>query len=181
MPTKLPALTSFKFLFILIFYFPSKTISCITKSIFFQEEKKMVDLSKIEKMENFFHQWYSILNPLQKIDADNFLSSYPISEIENDIFSAAEKNNIEIEVPPARLFQVEVDNKVKILECKFIPFVTANNADSFRKELFNLFEITKITYPDKHITFYCMCPFIKSFSFSSKEYQYGILGTFWCR
>ena len=138
----------------------------------------MNDLSKIEKMENFFHQWYSILNPLQKIDADNFLSSYPIQEIENDIFSAAEKNNIEIVVPPARLFQVEIDNRVEILECKFIPFVNANNADSFRKELFNLFEITKSTYPDKRITFYCMCPFIKSFSFSTKEYQYGILGTF---
>lgn len=137
------------------------------------------DLSKmrtIEKMENFFHQWYSILNPLQKIDADNFLSGYPIHEIENDIFSAAEKNNIEIKVPPARLFQVEVDNKVKILECKFIPF--GKTADSFRKELFNLFENTKSTYPDKNITFYCMCPFIKSFAISSKEYQYGILGTF---
>ena len=141
----------------------------------------MVDLSKIEKMENFFHQWYSILNPLQKIDVDNFLSSYPIREIENDIFSAAEKNNIEIVVPPARLFQFEVENKVKtperkILECKFIPF--GSNTDSFRKELFNLFENTKSTYPDKLITFFCMCPFIKSFAISSKEYQYGILGTF---
>jgi len=138
--------------------------------------------SKIEKMENFFHQWYDILNPLQKIDADNFLLNYPIHEIENDIFSAAEKNNIEIEVPPAMLFQVEVENKVKtperkILECKFIPFGKTN--DSFRKELFNLFENTKSTYPDKLITFFCMCPFIKSFSFSAKEYQYGILGTFW--
>lgn len=138
------------------------------------------DLSKmrtIGKMEDFFHQWYSILNPLQKIDADNFLSSYPIHEIENDLFSAAEKNNIEIKVPPARLFQVEVGNRVKILECKFIPFVNTKSED-FCKELFNLFENTKSTYPDKHITFYCMCPFIKSFSFSTKKYQYGILGVF---
>ena len=135
----------------------------------------------IGKMEDFFHQWYSILNPLQKIDVDNFLLSYPIHEIENDIFSAAEKNNIKIEVPPARLFQVEVDNRVKILECTFIPFVNSENEDEkdfFRKKLFNLFETTKSTYSDKHITFYCMCPFIKSFSFSTKEYQYGILGTF---
>jgi hypothetical protein len=143
----------------------------------------MNDLSKIEKMENFFHQWYSTLNPLQEVDVDNFLLSYPLSEIENDLFSAAEKNNIEIEVPPARLFQVEVENKVKtperkILECKFIPFVNTKSED-FRKELFNLFENTKSTYPDKLITFFCMCPFIKSFSFSTKEYQYGILGTFW--
>lgn len=116
----------------------------------------MTDLSKIERMENFFHQWYDILNPLQKIEAGNFLSSYPIQEIENDIFSAAEKNNIEIEVPPARLFRVEVENKVKILECTFIPFVNTKNEDKkdfFRKELFNLFETTKSTYPDKRITF----------------------------
>jgi hypothetical protein len=137
----------------------------------------MVDLSKIEKMENFFHQWYSTLNPLQESDVNSFLLSYPLQEIENDLFSAAETNNIEIEVPPARLFRVEVDNKVKILECKFIPFANTKSED-FYKELFNLFENTKSTYPDKHITFYCMCPFIKSFSFSTK---YGILGTFWCR
>lgn len=140
------------------------------------------NLSKIEKMENFFHQWYDTLNPLQKIDADDFLLSYPLHEIEKDLFSAAEKNNIEIVVPPARLFQVEVENKVKtpelkILECKFIPF--RSGTDSFRKELFNLFENIKSTYPDKLITFFCMCPFIKSFVISSKEYQYGILGTFW--
>jgi len=138
----------------------------------------MTDFSKMEKMEDFFHQWYSTLNPLQEKDVNNFLLSYPLHEIENDLFSAAEKNNIEIEVPLARLFQVEVDNTVKILECKFIPFVNTKSED-FRKELFNLFENTKSTYPDKLITFYCMCPFIKSFSSSTGYYQYGILGTFW--
>lgn len=134
-------------------------------------------------MEDFFHQWYDTLNSLQKIDVDNFLSGYPIHEIENDIFSAAEKNSIKIDVPLARLFQVEVENKVKVLECNFTPFMNINKenkTDFFRKELFNLFENTKNTYPDKLITFYCMYPFIKSFSFSTKEYQYGILGTFWC-
>ena len=148
----------------------------------------MDDLSKmriIGKMEDFFHQWYSILDPLQKIEIDNFLLEYPINEIENDLFSAAEKNSIEIKVPPARLFQVEIGNRVKILECIFIPLTKTktktnieNKTDLFSKELFNLFENTKSTYSDKRITFYCMCPLIKSFSFSAKEYQYGILGTF---
>lgn len=139
----------------------------------------MENLSKmrtIGKMEDFFHQWYCILNPLQKIDVDNFLSKYPIHEIEEDIFSAAEKNNIKIDVPPARLFQVEVGKRINILECKFLPLVKTNvenKTDFFHKELFNLFEITKSTYPDKHITFYCMCPFIKT-----EEYRYGILGAF---
>ena len=139
----------------------------------------MENLSKmrtIGKMEDFFHQWYSILNPLQKIDVDNFLSKYSILEIENDIFSAAEKNNIKIEVPCARFFSVEVDKKAINLECKFIPLVKTNfeyKTDFFHKELFNLFEITKNTYSDKHITFYCMCPFIKT-----EEYRYGILGVF---
>ena len=115
-------------------------------------------------MENFFHQWYDTLNPLQETDVDSFLLNYPLHEIENDLFSAAEKNNIEIDAPLARLFQVEIDNKVKVLECNFIPFVNINKenkTDFFRKELFNLFENTKNTYPDKHITFYCMCPFAK--------------------
>lgn len=138
----------------------------------------------IGKMEDFFHQWYSILDPLQKIEVDNFLLKYPTHEIENDLFSAAEKNSIEIKVPPARLFQVEIGKRVKILECKFLPLVPLvktnieNKTEFFHKELFNLFEITKNTYSDKRITFYCMCPFIKSFSFSTKKYQYGILGTF---
>ena len=75
--------------------------------------------NKIKAMEDMFDKWYSTLNEVQRVDLQKFSKEYPLRCLEENIFSHAEINNIEVDVPPTVLSEIKViereDKRVELM------------------------------------------------------------------
>lgn len=139
--------------------------------------------NKIKAMEDMFDKWYSTLNDVQKIDLQKFSKEYPLRCLEENIFSHAKINDIEVDVPSTVLSEIKViegeDKKVEIIKCEFIPLINLEDfSDKSIKErvdesLLNLFSSKRNKHITKKIVFYCMLPLI-----SINDKCFGVYGTF---
>ena len=136
-------------------------------------------------MEDMFDKWYSTLNEVQRVDLQKFSKEYPLRCLEENIFSHAEINNIEVDVPPTVLSEIKViereDKRVEIIKCEFIPLVNLNEfSDKGIKEridesLLNLFSDKRNEHATKKIVFYCMLPMISK---KGGDEYFGVFRTF---
>ncbi len=141
--------------------------------------------NKIKEMENMFDRWYSTLNEVQRMDLQKYSKEYPLRCLEENIFSHAEINNIEVDIPPTVLSEIKViegeDKRVEIIKCEFIPLVNLNEfSDKSIKEridesLLNLFSNKRNEHTTKKIVFYCMLPMISK---RGGDEYFGVFGTF---
>lgn len=132
------------------------------------------------EMETNFKYWYDTINPEQQIKVNQFLLSYPLREITEDIFSAAEQNSIKIEITPTVAFNITVKNEKKELKCNYFPLESTRNGErtfTFCNNLKELFKNTKSDYADKKIVFYCLLP-LTSYDISNDQFSFGIYGNF---
>jgi len=132
------------------------------------------------KMETNFKYWYATIEPKRQIKVNQFLLSYPLREITEDIFSAAEQNSINIAVAPATIFNTTVKNEEKTVKCNYFPLESIRNekrAFTFCNNLKELFKNTKSDYADKKIVFYCLLP-LMSYSISNDQFSFGTYGNF---
>lgn len=136
-------------------------------------------------MEDMFDKWYSTLNETQRVDLQKFSKEYPLRCLEENIFSHAEINNIEVDVPSTVLSEIKISEgeykRAEIIKCEFIPLINLNKfSDKSIKEridesLLNLFSDKRNEHATKKIVFYCMLPMISKRG--SDEY-FGVFGTF---
>ena len=142
--------------------------------------------NKIKAMEDMFDRWYSTLNEVQRVNLQRFSKEYPLRCLEENIFSHAKINDIEVDVPSTALSEIKVteeeDKRVEIIKCEFIPLVNLNKfSDKSIKEridesFLNLFNNKRNEHATKKIVFYCMLPLMIS-KRSGDEY-FGVFGTF---
>lgn len=79
--------------------------------------------NKIKEMETMFDKWYSTLNEVQRMDLQKYSKEYPLRCLEENIFSHAKINDIEVDIPPTVLSEIKViegeDKRIEIIKCKF--------------------------------------------------------------
>lgn len=141
--------------------------------------------NKIKEMEDMFDRWYSTLNEAQRMESQAFSKEYPLRCLEENIFSHAKINDIEVDVPPTVLSEIKVieeeDKRVEIIKCEFIPLVNLDEfSDKSIKErvdesLLNLFSNKRNEHATKKIVFYCMLPMV---SRRGGDKYFGVFGTF---
>ena len=141
--------------------------------------------NKIKAMEDMFDKWYSTLNEVQRVDLQKFSKEYPLRCLEENIFSHAEINDIEVDVPPTVLSEIKISEgeykRAEIIKCEFIPLINLNKfSDKSIKEridesLLNLFSDKRNEHATKKIVFYCMLPMISK---RSDDEYFGVFGTF---
>lgn len=141
--------------------------------------------NKIKEMEDMFDRWYSTLNEAQRMEPLAFSKEYPLRCLEENIFSHAKINDIEVDVPPTVLSEIKViegeDKRAEIIKCEFIPLVNLDEfSDKSIKErvdesLLNLFSNKRNEHATKKIVFYCMLPMI---SRRDGDKYFGVFGTF---
>lgn len=141
--------------------------------------------NKIKEMEDMFDRWYSTLNEAQRMELQAFSKEYPLRCLEENIFSHAKINDIEVDVPPTVLSEIKViegeDKRAEIIKCEFIPLVNLDEfSDKSIKErvdesLLNLFSNKRNEHTTKKIVFYCMLPMI---SRRDGDKYFGVFGTF---
>lgn len=141
--------------------------------------------NKIKEMEDMFDRWYSALNEAQRMESQVFSKEYPLRCLEENIFSHAKINDIEVDVPPTVLSEIKViegeGKRVEIIKCEFIPLVNLDEfSDKSIKErvdesLLNLFSNKRNEHTTKKIVFYCMLPMI---SRRDGDRYFGVFGTF---
>lgn len=141
--------------------------------------------NKIKAMEDMFDKWYSTLNETQRVDLQKFSKEYPLRCLEENIFSHAEINDIEVDVPPTVLSEIKISEgeykRAEIIKCEFIPLINLNKfSDKSIKEridesLLNLFSDKRNEHATKKIVFYCMLPMISK---KGGDEYFGVFGTF---
>lgn len=141
--------------------------------------------NKIKEMEDMFDRWYSTLNEAQRMELQAFSREYPLRCLEENIFSHAKINDIEVDVPPTVLSEIKViegeDKRAEIIKCEFISLVNLDEfSDKSIKErvdesLLNLFSNKRNEHATKKIVFYCMLPMI---SRRDGDKYFGVFGTF---
>lgn len=141
--------------------------------------------NKIKAMEDMFDKWYSTLNEAQRVDLQKFSKEYPLRCLEENIFSHAEINDIEVDVPPTVLSEIKISEgeykRAEIIKCEFIPLINLNKfSDKSIKEridesLLNLFSDKRNEHATKKIVFYCMLPMISK---RGDDEYFGVFGTF---
>ncbi len=139
--------------------------------------------NKIKAMEDMFDKWYSSLTEVQRVDLQKFLKEYPLRCLEENIFSHAKINDIEVDVPPTVLSEIKVidgeDKRAEIIKCEFIPLVDLEEfsnkgiKERVDESLLNLFSNKRNEHATKKIVFYCMLPLV-----SRNNKCFGIYGTF---
>lgn len=137
-------------------------------------------------MEDMFDKWYSTLNEVQRVDLQKFSKEYPLRCLEENIFSHAEINDIEVDVPPTVLSEIKISEgeykRAEIIKCEFIPLINLNKfSDKSIKEridesLLNLFSDKRNEHATKKIVFYCMLPLM--ISKRANDAYFGVYGTF---
>lgn len=142
--------------------------------------------NKIKAMEDMFDKWYSTLNEAQRVDLQKFSKEYPLRCLEENIFSHAEINDIEVDVPPTVLSEIKISEgeykRAEIIKCEFIPLINLNKfSDKSIKEridesLLNLFSDKRNEHATKKIVFYCMLPLM--ISKRANDAYFGVYGTF---
>lgn len=137
-------------------------------------------------MEDMFDKWYSTLNEVQRVDLQKFSKEYPLRCLEENIFSHAEINDIEVDVPPTVLSEIKISEgeykRAEIIKCEFIPLINLNKfSDKSIKErvdesFLNLFNNKRNKHAIKKIVFYCMLPLM--ISKRANDAYFGVYGTF---
>lgn len=152
---------------------------------------------RILNMDNMFDKWYATLTDAQRVRIGQFCRIYPLKSIEEDILSFAKMNDIEVEVPPCVITQLEVEEegkeekRIELVKCDFIPLVKSEDTSSiktdedrvelFKAKLCELFVKAKTDHITKKVTFYCMCPFMERLEVAADKdigKHFGIFGTF---
>lgn len=152
---------------------------------------------RILNMDNMFDKWYATLTDAQRVRIGQFCRIYPLKSIEEDILSFAKMNDIEVEVPPCVITQLEVEEegkeekRLELVKCDFIPLVKSEDTSSirtdedrvelFKAKLCELFVKAKTDHITKKVTFYCMCPFMERLEVATDKdigKHFGIFGTF---